>query len=417
MKAEQPLLVIGSGEQNYRDYALAAMAERAPLVLLDARPPTWQRRYVESWRLIEPLTMDGILAAGCAAAQDAAARSTPVAGVATYDERYVEPAALLAEKLGLPGPGVAAVRACKDKWETRRLLAAAGVGSIRARLAGSAGEAAEAASELGLPVVLKPRSLGGSIGVVRADEPGQVRRCFEVAAHGTAPGLVLEHPGVVVEEYVEGPEFSIDSVVRDGHVTPLVLAEKSVGLAPYFEEVGHVVDPAGLPVTAELATFLQRVHEVLGFADGVTHAEYKDTPDGFKLIEVNARLGGDLIPYLGLLAAGVDLPGAVADLAVGRAPSLRAEPAQAAGIRFIYPERDLTVGTVEIPAGLEGPDRAVRARPLVEPGETLRLPPGGFMTRAAFVVVTGPDGDACRGKLDQLAPRVRLHGTPVAARP
>jgi biotin carboxylase len=407
MRTEQAVLVIGSGEQQYREYALAAMAARAPLRLLDASPPTWQRGYVEGWHPVEPLTLGGMLAAG-----RAAAGQVPIAGVATYDERYVEAAALLAEELGLPGATAAAVHACKDKWETRRLLAADS-GAIRARLATDEDEAVEAAKELGLPVVLKPRSLGGSIAVVRADEPDEVRRCFRVAASGTVGGLVLQHPGVVVEEYVEGPEFSIDSVVWQGRVTPVVLAAKTVGLEPYFEETGHVVDPFAAPVTAGLAAFLQRVHELLGFADGVTHTEYKATAEGFRLIEVNARLGGDLIPYLGLLTTGSDVAGAVADLAMGREPDLQVQAQQAAAVRFIYPDQDLELEAVDIPPELEHTGAAVRARPLAEPGEVLRLPPRGFMTRAAFVIVAGPDGAGCLRELDRLAPQVKLRGRPL----
>ncbi len=402
----KPLMVVGSGDAGYREYAMAAMAAHAPLVLLDRREPTWQQRHLRDFQLVEQAGLTGLLDA----ARDYASRHE-LGGVATYDERFVEPVAQLAEEFGLPGSGRTAVRACKDKWTTRQLLATAGLGVIRARLVHSGAEALAAAGELGLPVVLKPRSLGGSIGVIRADTMDEVASGYRIAAAAVAPGAVLGHPGVLVEEYVEGPEFSVDAAVSDGVVEPLVLAAKTVGIAPYFEELGHVVD-GGAQAPAGLADFLAGVHAALGFRNGVTHTEFKCDAAGFRLIEVNARLGGDLIPYLGLLATGADVAGAVAQLATGQPPIGRPQRREAAAIRFVYPDRDMRVARVEIPAELAQGD-GLLAAPLVAPGDVLRLPPGDYMTRAAYLIATGPDAaDCARRAADDLG-RIVVVGTPV----
>ncbi len=402
----KPLMVVGSGDAGYREYALAAMAAHAPLVLLDRREPTWQQRYLRDFQLVEQAGLAGLLDA----ARDYASRHE-LGGVATYDERFVEPVAQLAEEFGLPGSGTAAVRACKDKWATRQLLGAAGLGVIRARLVHSGAEALAAAGELGLPVVLKPRSLGGSIGVIRADTLDEVATGYQIAAEAVAPGAVLGHPGVLVEEYIEGPEFSVDAAVSDGVVQPLVLAAKTVGIAPYFEELGHVVDGSAEP-PAGLADFLSRVHAALGFRNGVTHTEFKRDAAGFRLIEVNARLGGDLIPYLGLLATGADVAGAVAQLATGQPPTGRADARDSAAIRFVYPRQDITVQQVRIPDDLRQGD-GLRAGPLVQPGDVLRLPPGDYMTRAAYLIATGPDAADCTRRLADNIGRIVPVGTPV----
>ena len=65
---------------------------------------------------------------------------------------------------------------------------------------------------------------------------------------------------------------------------------------------------------------LQRAHAALGFTEGFTHTEFRLTPLGPKVIEMNPRLGGDLIPYLGKGTTGIDPALAAAAVAVGRRP-------------------------------------------------------------------------------------------------
>lgn len=409
----KPLLVVcaGYGQAEYREYVLAAMASRTPLAALDAGVPTWSARYFRDFRLIAPMTLEQIIATGRSFVRERGA-----AGVVTFDERYVEPVAQLAEELGLPGPGLAAAQACRDKWRTRQRLALAGVGAVRAELVHSPEAAVDAARRLGLPVVLKPRSLGASFGVVRARTPAEVSAGFETAASAvrTAPGMVVDHPGVLVEEFVRGDEFSVDLVVHRGRVIPVFVAMKMVGFAPSFEEIGHVVEADAAGRLPGLTDFLQAVHDALGFRDGVTHTELRSAADGYRIMEVNARLGGDLIPYLGLLATGIDLPGAAADLALGREPVLTATRRRAAAIRFLYPGRDMLVGAVHIPPGLEERPDVARVRPLVRPGTVLRLPPRGLLARTALVIVTGDDAGACLAELDEVCGQIAVSGDELA---
>src|SRR5439155_15171356 len=115
-----------------------------------------------------------------------------------------------------------------------------------------------------------------------------------------------------------------------------------------FEEVGHIVDPRDpLLQDRELMDLLTRAHRALGLRHAITHTEVK--LDSGAIVEVNGRLGGDLIPYLGKLATGID-PGAVAaDVAVGVRPTIEPEPGETLGIRFAYPPRDCRVLQISVP--------------------------------------------------------------------
>jgi biotin carboxylase len=384
---------------------MAAMASRAAVTLLAFEQPDWVRKYVRTLQEIPAPTVEALLAT----AREAIRRER-AAGIMTFDDRYVVLVAMLAAELGFSGAGVQAATACKDKWAGRTLLADEALGGVRARLAHTADEAVAAAEELGLPVVLKPRALSASIGVGRADSLDDVRARFEVAAATTVPDPVYMVPGVLVEEFVDGPEFSIDSLVRQGHVTPLFVASKLSGLEPYFEELGHVVWSDGLQLLPGIEPFLHAVHEAIGFVDGATHTEVRVTDRGYRLMEINARLGGDLIPHLGLLATGIDLPGATVDVALGREPDLRPSATGTAAIRFIYPPRDMELKELRVPPeALELPG-VVAVCPLVSPGAQLQLPPRAFWTRVAYVVVRGETPDACSAILDEVVERIVVVG-------
>ena len=224
---------------------------------------------------------------------------------------------------------------------------------------------------------------------------------------------------MLVEEYLTGPEISIDAAVHDGLVQPLFLARKQVGYPPYFEEVGHLV-AAGDPLLREpeLLRILRDTHAALAFCDGMTHTELKLTPAGPKVVEVNARLGGDLIPYLGQCATGIE-PGLVAAaVACGLAPAITATRSRIGAVRFFYVERpDTTIDDIRF-AGLAdltlpALDLAVA---LAEPGQVLSPPPAGTaFGRAAFATAVAETEAECLAALDAAERSLVIRGTAAAA--
>ncbi|MGD0606389.1 MAG: ATP-grasp domain-containing protein [Streptosporangiaceae bacterium] len=399
-KDDPLLLVIGTGGQAYREYLLASIATRYRVHLLCGAEPGWSRGYLDGWTVLD---MDDTIDAApmCAAARDLAARE-PVQGVLSWDEARILQSATVAAELGLPGGDPDMVLRCRDKHLTRAALAAGGVPQPRSVLVGDLGQAAAIAAELGYPVVLKPRAMGGSLGVVRADTPAELTARFEFARDCAIPGSWRYDEGVLVEQYVAGPEISVDSAVHGGEVQPMFVARKQVGYPPYFEEVGHIVDAAD-PLLADpgLASVLAAAHRALGFTDGITHAEFKLTGDGPVVIEVNARLGGGLIPYLGMRASGIDPGLAAAAAACGQRPQLTKDRSAVAGVRFFYPEHDDTViGAVRFDQAAL-PAETDLALGLAEPGEIMSPPPKGTMLgRVAFVTVLAATVTACQAALD-----------------
>ena len=396
------LLLVGTGGRAYREYLLAALGAGHDVHLLLGAEPTWERAHVTGWTVLD---LSDTVETGPLVAAARALDPAPD-GVLSWDEARVLQVAGIAAALGLPGGDPAAVLRCRDKRQTRQALDAAGVPQPQWAAASTVDEALAAADRIGYPVVVKPRAMAASLGVVRVDGPGELAGRFGFARDITLPGA-WRYAEVLVEELLTGPEISVDCAVHRGRVHPLCLARKEVGYPPYFEEVGHVVDAADpLLSDPELLAVVQDAHTALGYADGVTHTELKLTPAGPALVEVNARLGGDLIPYLGLRASGVDPAAAAAAVACGRPPVLTADRKLVAAVRFFYPDRELTVGSVRF---ADLPSTVDLAGPLVEPGEVVAPPPAGTLFgRVAFATAVAPTAAECAAALEGAAAALEI---------
>jgi predicted ATP-grasp superfamily ATP-dependent carboligase len=396
------VLIIGTGARSYREYLLSSISSEYRVHLFLDREPTWEREYAIGWTVVSALGDAGAL---IDAARELVADAI-IDGVLCWDEGLVLPTAAVAAALGLPGGNPAAVGRCRDKHLTREALAAAGVAQPCSVLVGSAEEALGAAARVGYPVVLKPRALAASLGVVKVDSPAELAQSFPFANEATAPGAPSYERAVLVEEFADGSEISVDCAVHDGKVLPLFVARKEIGFPPYFEEVGHYVD-GGDPLLAEpeLQALLADTHAALGLRDGMTHCEVMLTADGPKVIEVNARLGGDMIPYIGLRATGIDPGLAAAAVACGRAPRVTRPRRQVGAVRFCYAAA--AMNQLELDA-LSLPPQVDRLVGLLGEDHISLFPTGTVPGRVAYITAVARTVEVCRMALDQAATGLEL---------
>lgn len=393
------LLVLGCGRSVFREYALRAIAERAQIVLVNNEFPDWARRYCDRYVHVDLTDHEKVLAEVSDVEAD---------GALTYDERYVELAALLIRRRGLVGPTPEAVRAVKDKKILRSKLTAAGIGPVRFAVADTPAQARAALESVGYPAVFKPRALGGSAGVRLVTEEAAVQDAFDQVITARVGTTASRYGGVLIEEYIEGPEFSVDSVTVGGRTTPLVIAEKQTGFAPYFEETRHIVPQAPGTLPKEALHLVCEAHASAGLDNLVSHSEVRIGARGPRLIEINARLGGDLIPYLGLLALGVDLAGAAAAIALGREPSVQIKDLGAAAASFLYPESDIRYQSAALRRAPSAYPGLVLFESIAAPGAELRLPPRGYLSRFAVLVARGPTRAECIRNLESAASDVTV---------
>lgn len=322
----------------------------------------------------------------------------PYQGIVTLFDPVVPFVAEAAELLGLPGIGRETARAAQDKRVMRRRLAAAGCNVPRFVTLDDPGQW-EAGLDLTFPVVVKPACGVSSLGVTRADTPESLKsvvdQVWQVAGNalGTAAGPAA---GVVVEEYLDGPEYAVESLAYRGAVTVLTIGYKGDPKGPYFEESVYRA-PAPLPqaVAEDVRREVVAAHAALGITDGPTHTELR-LRGGVRpyLLEMGARVGGSGVSqYVVSHVTGVDFAAQALRIAVGLPP----QPLPAAGPAGL-PEPIGAAANYIVPCGgagritaIHGLD-AVRADPRVDhvvqmlhPGDLVRPYPE-FTGYPAFVL-------------------------------
>ena len=268
-------------------------------------------------------------------------RAEPFEAVLPGSDIYVTATARVAAALDLPGLPVATVDRVRDKSVMRAAVAEAGLRTPRFAQATTDAELRAAAERVGFPCVLKPVACSGSIHVSRADDLGRLTAAFQRLVTDPEPdmGKLHEHR-VLVEEYVQGPEFSADGyVLESGEITVVALSRTLLGPEPDFVELGHLtpalVDDATLK---NVGAYVGDVVRAVGITSGPFHCELRLAADGPVLIEIGARLPGDRIVELLRLVTGVSLPRVAVATALGvglEAAGAFARPqAESAGIRF-----------------------------------------------------------------------------------
>ncbi|AGL14988.1 ATP-grasp domain-containing protein [Actinoplanes sp. N902-109] len=388
------LLLLGSGYQLGHERLLAQMAAEADLLLLNPAPPTWQRRWVHDVAVFDPADP----AALTRAAKEMLSRHDADA-VATYEESLVVPAARLAHELGLPGVPVVAAELARDKHRQRTLLNETGLSPTVSVLVSDLASARAAADRIGYPLVVKPRGLSGSAGVRRVDDPADFDAAYRAAHTVDKKGLVSE--GVLIEEFLDGFEFDVDCRIVGGRAVPVSWARKIWAYDPYPIEAGFLIGNGALSAPATTAGFelACRAVEAAGMDRTVAHVEVKMTSRGPRIIELNARPGGDIAGRIVELGRNVRLGALLAAAALGRELDWQPVADRAAGIRFLYPRaRQRFAGLAEA-ADLRSRPWIHEIRELCEHGAEVAAPPEDLWGRAGYVMATGAHADEVHDRL------------------
>ncbi|MFF8319653.1 ATP-grasp domain-containing protein [Streptomyces bobili] len=330
-------------------------------------------------------------------------------GVLTSCDYYLPAVARIADRLALPGPGPEAVENACRKDATRRVLAEAAVPGPRFALREEWADLARSAREIGYPLVVKPVDLCAGMYVRRVDDERQLADAvramagFPVNARGQR-----RSPAVLLEELMDGPEVSVETVSHAGMVHVVGVTDKSVGGAPAFIETGHMFPADLTPADTEAAeqTALSAL-KALGLTEGVVaHTEIKLTSAGPRVVEVNPRPAGNRITELVRHVTGVDLAAAFVDVALGRAPDLRRTDTgvRSAAIGFLVPERAGTLEALD-GNGVREADGVLEVE-LAEPGRTVKAA-GSNNEYLGHVMTADTGGPGARARVEELLSGLR----------
>lgn len=344
----------------------------------------------------------------------------PFTRIATFGERDQHRYAAIGEALGLKALSPATMTVIHDKEAMRARLRESGVDSAAYARVTELDELHAFVRNHGLPCVVKPVQSTGSAGVTKVTEESQLATAFE-RAYGSYMGLV--NTGVLVEEFHEGPQFSVEAFSDEGDHQVVGITRKYSDPVSLVE-LGHV-SPAPLPTgeQAEIHAYVGQLLDALGVRSGPTHTEVVLTSKGPRVIETHVRAGGDEIPALTLDATGVDIAECMVRHTIGEKvlPDIRAtlsepRPARASAIWF---------AAVDAPGELEEITGVQEARALpgvtevsvsADPGDTVSTLTSSD-SRVAQVRAVAETAEeavrAARAAVDVLGVRLRVR--PLAA--
>jgi S-sulfo-L-cysteine synthase (3-phospho-L-serine-dependent) len=319
-------------------------------------------------------------------------------GVTSSSEYFVGVAAEAARLLGLPHPDPAAVEACRNKYVQRTILAACGLAPTAYTLAHTADDAVAAADAICYPVVVKPLCGSGSVGVRRCNTASETAAAATaVLALGDFAPPRSGTRAVLIEEYVAGDEYSVETF--DGQV--IGVTAKHLGNEPCFVEIGHDF-PAALDDESRSALTAAATAAVcsLGLAWGCAHVELRMSQCGPRIIEVNPRLAGGMIPAVIKEASGVDSISLAVAKAAGMPVMLKSIRNHAAAIRFVVASED---GILARFAGIRAAAKSagvVEVGLLKQPGQHV-VRRGSFEDRIAYVIAQAEDTCAAARAADK----------------
>ncbi|MER6328117.1 ATP-grasp domain-containing protein [Streptomyces sp. NPDC001034] len=316
----------------------------------------------------------------------------------TTSEAGVEPAARINDLLGLGGVSHEVALLLRDKLRMRRHLASVApeITVAAAELDGRESLDRFAAAH-GYPFIVKPVDGIASLGLqlvtdeTELDDVWETARGLRGVEHQFASAFPIER--FVMEEYVEGPEFSVEAFTFAGRHVIVAITEKLT--SDNFVELGHVVparvDPdSACAIERCVRTFL----DAIGLQEGPSHTEVRLSERGPRVIESHNRPGGDRIRDLVEAAYGFDIERYTVAWASGTLPALETRPPlrQAAATRFLSAEPG-TVTAVEGPATAAERADVLTVALDVAVGDTVR-PLRSSWDRIGQVVAVGPDADA-----------------------
>ncbi|MEA5361537.1 ATP-grasp domain-containing protein [Amycolatopsis sp., V23-08] len=276
-----------------------------------------------------------------AVAEAIRARDPEPGGVLTAAEGIIASTARVAELLGVARCPADVFVVAHNKFAVRKALAEAGLPGPPCALFADPADAAKVAEVVGLPAIVKPVNGAASTLVRLVSTVDELAAAYDLLAtrlpqspdsryHRTLPGSIDPLRVFLVEGLLQGPEYAVDVLIRDGVVEPVGIVDKTLIDERKFE-LGMVCPPLDLPEerAAAIKAAVTDAVRALGLDCTCAHVEIiDDAQRGPTVVEVNAgRPAGGAQPALLKLATGIDVTAEAVSLALGTPP-----PARGAGL-------------------------------------------------------------------------------------
>lgn len=265
-----------------------------------------------------------------------ASQNHQIDGILTTSDYPVRVVAYVCQQMGLKGLSLEAAVRSTNKFELRKCLNEKGIISPLFQKLSRIDDLEKINSDFKYPLIIKPVDSSASRGVRKVDSLSELKIGYTEAAKYSQSGEVI------LEEYLEGPEYSVESLSQNGKVTIIAITEKKTNgdLEKYFVEDRHTI-PANISNShqEDIIKMVSVAVEAIGLDNCAAHTELKLTEKGPIIIEIGARLGGDFITSdIVPLATGVDMLKNVISISLGININIEKTKNVFAGIQFINSE-------------------------------------------------------------------------------
>ena len=269
-------------------------------------------------------------------------------------EIFVRPSAYVAEKMGLPGNSYETACIYTNKYLMRKRGLELGLATIESTKVRLLEDALKEFNNLGGSAIIKPVDNCSSRGISRIRSQADMICAWDEAVSYSGTGEVI------VERFVDGPQFEVDSIAVNGHIEPLMYADlKEFSIPNVFSSASRLYPSiADDDVIKRLLDYSYKINKGFGMFMGVSHNEYimdKSTGE-FYLIEGALRGGGTYIAsHIAALETGLDTAEFLVDAALGRidrVPEFTMNRCHSGYVAFYLPEGEVisTKGMEEVEA-------------------------------------------------------------------
>ncbi len=301
-------------------------------------------------------------------ATKAAAVRYDVSGIVTGQmEKPLRLMARLAQEMGFSFNSPEVTERCIDKWLMKKAFMAHRVPCARGILV-KPGEEISLPEWMSFPVIIKPRDAFSSRGVYRCNDREAIDAFIDESRSFSSTG------DIIIEEFLRGEEFSVESLTYNGETTVMQFTEKYITPYPRTVELGHL-QPAELDLATkmEVSAVVRKALSALGVMNSAAHTEVMVTDGGPVLIEVGARLVGDFIgSYLTTASTGMSMDRAAVEIAMGVAPSHRPSFRAFSMIRYLELPEGKVVNEVLPADDIMSLPGVVFAAVFVSPGDEIK---------------------------------------------
>ena len=265
-------------------------------------------------------------------------------------------------------------------------------------------------SDVSYPCIMKPTDNSGSRGVVLVHSRDELEREYHYSQSESRGGAVI------IEEYMQGPEFSVEVMVVDAEPHVLQITDKLTTGAPHFVEMGHSQPTRQNEENRKkIIDLAERACKALGINCGPAHVEIILTDAGPKMVELGARMGGDCITtHLVPLSTGIDMIRATIETACGERPDIEEKFKKGSAIRYF----STPAGVLKEIAGIEEAERipGVQEITIVKKiGEEISEI-GSSVDRIGFVIAQADTADEAVKICEQAIKTITIEIEPITRR-